>query len=82
MPKVKVISDQVRRQGWMVPVMSKLQRLSERFFLVGLAIALRKKLESYAISREADVDTDVHGRVGSRSIAHNLVPFFRPSSRV
>ena len=73
MPKLKVISDQARRQGWMVPVMGKLQRVSERYFLIGLAIALRKKLEGYAISDEVDVDTDVHGRVGSRSRPHNLV---------
>jgi len=82
MPKVKVVSDPVRRQGWMIPVMRKLQRVSERFFLVGLAVALRKKLEGYAISGEVDVDTDVHGRVGSRSRPHNLVAFFRPSSRI
>jgi hypothetical protein len=37
-------------RAWLIYAMTKLQSLSEKLFLVSLEIALRKKLESYAIS--------------------------------
>ncbi len=82
MTNVRITSGKATPQSWLIVVLKKLQRLSENLLLVGLAIALRKKLESYAISSQADVDTEVHGRISSRSITHNLVVFFRPSSRI
>lgn len=82
MPNAKTSSGRLTPESLGISVMSKLQRLSEQFLLVGLAIAIRKKLESCAISREADIDTEAHCRIGFHSTAQNLIPFFRPSSRL
>jgi hypothetical protein len=82
MTNLRITWDKVTQRHWPIYAIGKLQRLSEKLFLVGLAIAFRNKLERYAIYCEAHVDTEVHRRISSRSITHNLVLFFRPSSRI
>ena len=52
-------------RAWLIYAMSKLQSLSEKLFLVGLAIAFRKKFESYAISCRLP-------RYVIRSVAHHF----------
>jgi hypothetical protein len=79
---IPYVESRLGRRAWLISVIGKLQRLSEKFLLVGLAIAIRKKIESCAIPREADIDTAAHCRIGFQYIAQNLIPFFRPSSRL
>lgn len=56
----------MRPQIWLVVLLRKLQTLLERLLLVGAAIAVRKMLERRMSSTRVHVDTEVHGRVGSR----------------
>ncbi len=82
MTNVRITSGKATRPSWLITAIRKLQQVSEHLLLVGLAIALRKKLESCAIFPKADVDMKVDSQISSRSITHNLIVFFRPSSRI